>query len=130
MGQSSSRYLNVYIVYTLCTPSGHPTRSALFVSEEGSSTGDHYYLADDAVWGYCYNRERVTYSTQHPKFKGTELVFTGTTRLRRYPKSWDSLLCNLPAERLSGKQMVAMSREKAEDLLCHEALTLLRINIS
>lgn len=122
MGQFSSKPLNVYTVYTICTPSGISTRLALFVTKDRSFTDD------DCISGHRHGCQRVTYSPDAPWFKGTDLAFTGITPTRKYPKKWDSLLHNLPATRMGGEQMlVATFREEAY-LRCCQAQEMLERN--
>lgn len=80
------------------------------------------------IYTICIPSGIPTYSPDAPRFKGTNLAFTGTTPTRKHPKKWDSLLRNLPATQMGGEHMmVAMSREEA-DLRCRQAQKMLERN--
>ncbi|KAJ5360952.1 hypothetical protein N7517_010143 [Penicillium concentricum] len=131
MGKSSKA---LSLNYTLPEPN---LTSALFVSEEGSSIGGiHSFPTGDTPSGHrheCY--QGAIYSAASPRFKGTHLTFIGTTARETDPEKWNSLLGDLFANQLSGKQkMAATSRESKEegrmitDSSCSQAQKMLMSN--
>lgn len=97
----------------MAPPQEKNTRLTLFVIKGNLHKGNlHTFTTDNFISGHRHRRERVTYSDNTLRFKGTELTLTGTTSREGYPDSWDNLLLNMPFKHLRGELMVgATSRE-------------------